>query len=179
MININEIKENSFLEIKEEKMNDKKLFVFIGRLDDSSKKLKRAIDLCKEISDIELWIIGNGPDKNMYIDYAKGNKRIKFLGLKKNPYPYIAKADYIILTSEYEGFPVVYLEALALNKQIITTINTSDDLINIKDYAYIISKDGNKMIKEVKEILNKGPKYTEIDLDSIQAKRIKNFEKIF
>ena len=179
LININEIKENSFLEIKEEKMNDKKLFVFIGRLDDSSKKLKRAIDLCKEISDIELWIIGNGPDKNMYIDYAKGNKRIKFLGLKKNPYPYIAKADYIILTSEYEGFPVVYLEALALNKQIITTINTSDDLINIKDYAYIISKDGNKMIKEVKEILNKGPKYTEIDLDSIQAKRIKNFEKIF
>ena len=65
-----------------------------------------------------------------------------FVGQKKNPYPYIGLADYIILTSDYEGFPVTYLEAITLNKKILTTIDVSDDSINIgKDYATIISTD--------------------------------------
>jgi len=164
--------------IEEKKPKDKKLFVFIGRLDDSSKKLKRAINLAHNINDIELWIIGDGPDRKMYEEYNDGNDRVKFLGRKTNPYPYMNKADYIILTSDYEGFPVTYLESMVLNKDIITTINTSDESINMKDYAYIISKD-EKMIKEVKDILKSNKKSKNIDLEEIQQVRIKELEKIF
>ena len=164
--------------IEEKKPKDKKLFVFIGRLDDSSKKLKRAINLAHNINDIELWIIGDGPDRKMYEEYNDGNDRVKFLGRKTNPYPYMNKADYVILTSDYEGFPVTYLESMVLNKDIITTINTSDESINMKDYAYIISKD-EKMIKEVKDILKSNKKSKNIDLEEIQQVRIKELEKIF
>ena len=48
-------------------------------------------------------------------------------------------ADYLILTSNYEGFPVVYLEGLALKKKLITTIKVSDDMIKIgKNYGEVI-----------------------------------------
>ena len=154
----------------------------MGRLDDSSKKLKRAFNLVKELKDTELWIIGDGNDRVMYQDYVdelKLNNRVTFFGQKTNPYPYLNKADYVILTSDYEGFPVVYLESLVLNKQIITTINTSDESINIKDYAYIVSKDEKKMLKEVTQILKEDKKKETIDLDKIYNKRMKKFEEIF
>ena len=55
----------------------------------------------------------------MYEDYTKKLKienQVTFFGQKINPYPYMQEADYIILTSDYEGFPVIYLESLILNK---------------------------------------------------------------
>ena len=125
-INTKEIEEKKKEKIEEKKTKDKILFMFIGRLDDTSKKLGRAIHLTKEIKKIELWIIGDGKDKKKYQEMVKKEKlenRIKFLGAKKNPYPYMKLADYILLTSDYEGFPVTYLEAITLHKPIITTID--------------------------------------------------------
>ena len=159
-----------------------KLFVFVGRLDDSSKKLKRAINLVNKIDNIDLIIVGDGKDRKLYEEYTerlKLEERVTFVGSKTNPYPYLKKADYIILTSDYEGFPVVYLEALVLKKQIITTINTSDELIDMKDYANIISKDEKKMVKEVKEILKENKKKEFLDIKSIEEKRIKKLEDLF
>lgn len=178
-VDIERIKELSKKDIDIERKKGKTLFVFVGRLDDSSKKLKKAINLTNEIKDIELWIIGDGPDRKMYEEYANDNNRIKFFGKKENPYPYMNKADYIILTSDYEGFPVIYLEALVLEKQIITTIKTSDESINIEKYAYIISKDEKTMVGEVKEILNQDIKKKSINIDSIQKDRMKLFEELF
>ena len=181
-INTKRIVDLSEEEIDEKKDNDSTLLVFVGRLDDSSKKLGRAIKLVKEIDDINLWIIGDGPDKQLYQDLVDGyklNKRVSFLGKKRNPYPYMNQADYIILTSDYEGFPVTYLEALTLKKSIITTIPVSDDQIDIKKYAYIIPKEEKDMIIEVKKILSSKKESKEISIDEIQKDRIKELEKIF
>lgn len=182
-INVQEIKEKSKEKVIEDKNTNKKLFVFIGRLDDSSKKLTRAINVVKNLKNVEFWIIGDGPDKKMYekkVAKEKLEKRIKFLGAKKNPYPYIQKADYIILTSDYEGFPVTYLEAITLNKPIIATIDVSDDKINIgKDYATIISKEEMKMVKEIEDELNNPRKKKKINIEKMQIERMKSLEKLF
>lgn len=182
----NFIDTESIIKLSKEKIDvekpDNKLLVFVGRLDDSSKKISRAINLIKNIPNIDLWVIGDGPDKNMYMDLVKKcnlNTRIKFFGKKENPYPYMLKADYIILTSNYEGFPVTYLESLTLNKDIITTIPVSDDKIDIRDYAYIVSKDETKMVNEVKDIINKPSKKNNISIDKIQKERIKDLEILF
>ena len=89
------------------------------------------------------------------------------------------EADYIILTSDYEGFPVIYLEALTLNKQIITTIPVSDDALDIKNYATIISKDDKKLITEVKNILKEKKKSIKIDIEKIQKERMQKLERVF
>lgn len=180
-IDVERINNLSKVSIDEKKPNGL-LFVFVGRLDDFSKKLGRAINLIKNIDNSTLWIIGDGPDRIMYekiVDDLNLEKRVIFFGKKKNPYPYMDLADYILLTSDYEGFPVVYLESLILNKDIITTIPVSDDQIDIKKYASIISKDEDKMVKEVKEILKNNKKSNKISIEDIQDKRIKDLEKIF
>lgn len=182
-IDVDDIKNKSLENVELSFNNNKKHLVFVGRLDDKSKKLGRAIELVKNINDIDLLVVGDGPDRNKYENYVKENnlqKRIVFVGSKKNPYPYIKNSDYLILTSNYEGFPVIYLEAIVLNKYIITTINTSDDQINISDgFGYIISKDEEKMIKEVKEFLKRDVKIKTIDFKEIQKKRMEALEEIF
>ena len=182
-INTEEIKEKSKMAIKETKPKNKKLFVFVGRLDDDAKKVGKAIRLMKELKDCVLWLVGDGPAKEQYEKLVKEEKlttRVKFLGRQKNPYPYMKKADYIIMTSDYEGFPVTYLEAITLEVPIITTIDVSDDKLNIgKDYASIISKDEKTMLKQVKEIIKEDKKVNKIDIEKLQATRMKDFEELF
>ena len=47
--------------------------------------------------------------------------RVHLAGYVRNPYPSIAAADALILTSAYEGLPNVVLEALALQTPVIAT----------------------------------------------------------
>lgn len=181
-IDTKDIISKSHEKIDFKKNKNKKLLVFVGRLDDSSKKLKRAINLVKEIDSVELLIVGDGPDRKMYEDFTKKCKvedKVTFVGSKENPYPYMNEADYVILTSDYEGFPVTYLEALTLNKKIITTIETSDESIDIKESAYIIPKEENEMVKVVKDILKDNSKKKSINIDKIQKNKIKIFEELF
>ena len=181
-IDVEKVIKKSHEKINEKRPNNKKLFVFIGRLDDSSKKLGRAINLIKEIDNTVLWVVGDGPDRKMYEKEVKNNKldgRVKFFGKKDNPYPYMAISDFVILTSVYEGFPVTYLEAIVLNKEIITTIPVSDDKIDISKIANIISQDEKKMVKEVKEIIKSKKKEYKISIKDIQKERIEELENIF
>lgn len=168
----------------EEQKHNKILFTFVGRLEEASKKVTRLLSLMKNLKslDIELWIIGDGPDKKLYEDIIKKDKltNVFMLGKKTNPYPYMKKSDYVILTSEYEGFPVVYLEAIILNKNIITTIPVSDEYFNILDYGYVVSKDINKLTDEVKKILeNKKMKYDSLDFEKMNQTKIDLLEKLF
>ena len=182
-IDTKSILEKSKEKVQEKKPKDKKLFVFVGRLDDDAKKVGRAILLAKEIKEMELWLVGDGPDREKYEELVKKERvvsRVKFLGKQKNPYPYMKMADYVIMTSDYEGFPVIYLEAITLQRPLITTIDVSDDKLNIgKDYATIISKDQNEMTEQVKEVLKKSSKVKKIDIEKLQSTRMDDFEKLF
>lgn len=108
---------------------------------------------------IYLLMVGDGKETKELVKYVEENKltdRIIFLGNKKNPYPYFKMADYVILTSLNEGYPVVFQEAMILDKKIITT-DVSDAVIDIKEQqrGYIISFDEKNMRNEIIEILKK------------------------
>ena len=182
---IEAIKQGALEKVDAKKKKNTILFIFVGRLEDASKKMRRALNVIKETKKTELWVIGDGPDRQLYEDYVKKNKlttRVTFFGKKQNPYPYMKQADYTILTSDYEGYPVVYLESIVLGTKIITTIDVSDEAMNIgKDFAYIVSKDEQQMVKEVKDILDNkvNKKFKKVDLEEIQKKRIKKIEELF
>lgn len=108
---------------------------------------------------IYLLMVGAGKETKELVKYVEENKltdRIIFLGNKKNPYPYFKMADYVILTSLNEGYPVVFQEAMILDKKILTT-DVSDAVIDIKEQqrGYIISFDEKNMRNEIIEILKK------------------------
>ena len=186
---INNIIDNKkIIELSKEKVdikdNNNSVFLFIGRLDESSKRLTLLLDVAKKCKKEKLstifWIIGEGPDEEMYKKITEDNKldNVIFLGAKKNPYPYLKMCDYLMLTSRYEGFPVVYHEAIILEKPIITTIDVTDDYITIPNrFGYIVNE--NNIFEQVKKLSGKKEKINEmIDYDELNKKRIKMITKL-
>ncbi|MDN6307901.1 glycosyltransferase [Psychrobacter sp.] len=46
---------------------------------------------------------------------------VVFAGFQKNPYPFIKNADLMVVSSDFEGFSIAILEALALETPVIST----------------------------------------------------------
>ena len=132
---------------------------------------------------IYLLMVGDGKETKELVKYVEENKltnRIIFLGNKKNPYPYFQMADYVILTSLNEGYPVVFQEAMVLDKKIITT-DVSDAEADVKEQqrGYIISFDEKNMKDEIIEIIKKEEeqekgirKYNYIEENNINSEKI-------
>ena len=187
IIDINEIKEKS--EYKIEKIYNKNNInlLFIGRLEEESKNISTQLKLIKDLSidipNIKLFIVGDGPNKNDYIKYVRENnleKYIEFIGQKENPYPYIKNADYVLLTSNYEGYPVIFNESILLKTDILSTIKISDDYTCIgENFGYLLSNNYNETLNELKIILKtKKHKKTNINLEEINKKRLKKLEEL-
>ena len=82
--------------------------------------LLKAFKLLK--NEYRLYIIGDGKEKDNLVNLAKKLKiidRVSFLGFQDNPYKYMAQADLMVLSSRYEGFPNVVLEANALGLPVV------------------------------------------------------------
>lgn len=47
--------------------------------------------------------------------------RVHFVGFQKNPYPFIQHAEAMVVSSDFEGFSIAILEALALGTPVIST----------------------------------------------------------
>ncbi len=108
-----------------EKLFDERFFnvVAVGSL--SFKKgfdlLIKSLFLCDR-DDIFLTLIGEGKEKERLkrlVRVLSLENRVVFSGFRENPYPYMKNADLLALSSRYEGFPNVLLEANALGVPVL------------------------------------------------------------
>lgn len=162
---------------------DKQVFLFVGRLEEESKRLSRLLKAFSSVyrkdKNVRLWIVGDGRDRALCESLVRKYELkdcVKMFGMKVNPYPYIKAADCIVLTSDFEGYPVIYNECMVLDKPIITTISVSDKYIDIRDYATVVEKESGKIAEAMLEL--KGNKYSEVDFNEINKKRIRDLKEI-
>ena len=168
LIDYKEIIEKSKEEIKEKKENIY-TFLNVGRHTEKDKKLSRIIEAAEKLKNdnlkFRIILVGDGADSEKYKKKVKEKKlreEIIFLGSKKNPYPYFKIADSLIMTSEYEGFPVVYIESLILGLPIITT-NVSDSKKFIENkYGVVLEKNVDLIYNAMKKAIKNGIKNTEV-----------------
>ncbi|MDF2537567.1 MAG: glycosyl transferase group 1 [Herbinix sp.] len=99
----------------------------IGRLT-SQKGFDVAIQVCSKLKeqgkDFIWYIIGEGEDRKKLEDEINEfnvGDRIKLLGLRMNPYPYIKNCDIYVQPSRHEGYGIAVAEARVLHKPIICT----------------------------------------------------------
>jgi len=123
----------------------KTLFVNVSRHDEVQKKISRLIEASRRLAEdgyqFELLLVGDGKDNNFYkelVDKYKLNEVVKFVGKKANPFPYYKLADAIVLSSQSEGYPVVFNEARVMNIPLITT--KVSDYNDIKDKFGIVTE---------------------------------------
>jgi glycosyltransferase involved in cell wall biosynthesis len=86
--------------------------------------LLRAFRLLTDKTPARLAIIGDGPERtaleNLIDELGlKGNAEL--LGFQENPFKYVARADLFALSSVFEGFGMVILEAMALGIPAVST----------------------------------------------------------
>lgn len=104
---------------------EKPVFVSMGREDEVKgfwHLLKAFRRVSESLPDAKLAVIGEGSFEK-YKALARDlqiEDRIWFTGLKKNPFPYLAKGKAYVLSSISEGLPNALVEALSLSLPVIS-----------------------------------------------------------
>lgn len=186
LIEYKKIKELAEESVDWKKDKNKVTFVNVGRHEERQKKLTRLIRVAKKLKEnkqqFQILLIGDGPEHEMYKQMVKNEKLedvIFFLGKKVNPYPYFKLADCMILTSEYEGYPVVFLESFILNKPIITT-KVSDYKEVENQYGIVTEKNEKSIYEAMNTFIEKGfTMQTKFDANQYNEEIIKKLEQIF
>ena len=120
-------KENLIIKSNEYACKSNFDLIFLGRLA-YPKNPERLIEIVKllkkEKKNISLAIVGDGVERNKLeklVDNYKLSDNVTFFGFRNNPFPILKKSKILIMTSIYEGTPMVALEAQALGKPIVAT----------------------------------------------------------
>ena len=127
-LNVNEIKIKSKKKTLKIFSKNKQLKILnVGRFTDQKDQitlLKSLKFLDDQNFKYEAVIIGKGVLESRlkkYIEINKLTKRVKLINFTENPYNLMRQTDIFVLSSRYEGLPNVLLEALVLNKFIISS----------------------------------------------------------
>lgn len=117
------------LEVNEEQtaLKNGLLIVTTGRLA-LQKNYELAVKAAKILRDKRYdfrWLfIGDGEERSNIAALVKGYKlqdKVLLLGMKTNPYPYMARCDVYVQTSLFEGFGLTIAEAKILGKPVVST----------------------------------------------------------
>lgn len=115
---------------------DKVVLLTVARLvpvKNIAMQLQALADLFKENLPAELWIVGDGPEKNNLADKCKElgiAQQVKFWGWQNDTEKFYNQADIFLLTSDSEGWPLVIVEAAQYGLPVIMTdVGSAGELI--------------------------------------------------
>ena len=139
---------------------ESKIFVSVGRLH-TRKGYHKLMDAHKKLLNEgfqhTVIIIGDGEELPNLLEQQKNlgvQKSFVFAGNQMNPYPFIKNADFFIMPSESEAWPLVIAEALILQKPIIATkVGDVESMIEDRKTGYLIDYDTHEIYVAMKEFL--------------------------
>jgi glycosyltransferase involved in cell wall biosynthesis len=140
----------------------------------------------------KLVILGDGEMRRTIEDWLEDmglKEDTVLLGFQENPFRYISKSDIFVLSSFFEGFGNVIVEAMALGIPVISTDCPSGpgEIINHGINGFLVPVgDYKKMAEYILNILNDNELWNKISLAGLKRaedfsalKMAKNYEKLF
>lgn len=110
-------------------VKEKDYIISVARLDENQKDFTSLINALALIKKkygtvYNLVILGDGRDRKilemLVLDLGL-QQSVFFMGVQPNPYPYIANSSLFVLSTKFEGFGIVLLEALLLDKLVVSS----------------------------------------------------------
>lgn len=168
-----------------------KEIIFVGRLDFVQKRTYRVLDTWSLLEgkhpDWRLTIVGDGPDRENLEKHAKtlNLKRVHFEGFQ-NPLKYYKRASMLMLTSDFEGFPLVLAEAMSFGvvPVVYNSFAAVNDIIDDGKTGVIVDKvDGsfnNKaMAKGVESVIDDFDDKHQMAIDAISKSKEYSLDEIY
>lgn len=126
--------------------------LFLGRLHDQHKNLKLLFNAYQKSNlkakDYKLILLGNGPDLDTLKDLANQLDITDMVGFKKfitNPFPYIKNAYFTVLSSRFEGFPMIIPESLGLGTPVVSVdCKSGPNEVIINEYNGLLVENFNE-----------------------------------
>ena len=160
------------------------IFLNVGRHDEKQKKISRILDATEKLNKngfkFKVLLVGKGTNTKDYEEIIKEKKlnNVILLGAKKNPYPYFKISDSFLLSSQFEGYPVVFVESEILGLPIITT-NVSDSKKDIDGiFGQVVENSEKGVYRGMKNFLEKGLKTEKFDSEKFNQNIIEQIKQI-
>lgn len=173
----------SFNELNEIVYNNKKQkFINIGRYSPEKGQIRLIeafLEYEKTNPDSYLIIVGGDgiafKEIKDFVDSLDSNKVI-LIKLLSNPYPILMNSDLFILSSFYEGLPMTIMEALILDKMIISTNIPGPSEFLSQGYGYLVENSKEGLLKGMYDFKNgKIPEPKKFDAKAFNDNAIKEF----
>lgn len=129
MFNVEQIKklanEKPVIEFDNSMIN----IVTVARIEDSQKQICWIPRIARILKDrgappFNWFVVGDGPDLHKNLQLAedlKVNDAVKFVGHANNPFPFVSNANFVVLPTKWEAYPMVVIESFILKKPLIST----------------------------------------------------------
>lgn len=137
---------------------------------------------------LELWILGDGPQRGMLQDDLVQNglsDKVVLWGFQNNPYCFLAKCDLFVCSSLTEGFSTAATEAIILGIPIVTTACSGMDELLSGGCGIITDNDEEALYLGVKRVLEDRALFFRMkkaaqarSLDFAVEKRIREIEHV-
>ena len=142
---------------------DGPVIVAAGRLADAKNYplLIDAVGLLRQSMPARLFILGQGelePMLRQHIAERGLDDAVTLLGFHRNPWKFIARADVFALSSHYEGFGNVLVEAMAVGVPVVATASAGTrDIINDGvDGVLVESHTATALAAALRQVLENG-----------------------
>lgn len=171
--------------------NKEKEIIYVGRIDYNQKRVYRVIDtwalLEKKYPDWRLTIVGDGVERNNIENQAKalGLKNVNFEGFQ-SPIEYYKRARILMLTSEYEGFPLVLAECMSFGvvPAVYGSYSAVYDIVNdgVNGIIFPYKKEGfsaESAAEQLQKIMNDDTVYNDMAEKAIETSKRYSVDEIY
>lgn len=148
--------------------------VYVGRLSyqkNPERLMKVLHSVIQKKDDVKIAIVGNGEYKQFVVDYIKDNdldKNIDYLGYLNNPLKIIRSSKVLVMTSRFEGTPMVALEAQCLGVPIVSTpVDGMKKIVQNGNNGYLTDAD-DEIVSHLIEIVANENKHRMLSENSLR-----------
>lgn len=165
--------------------------IYVGRLDYNQKRVHRIIETWTLIEDCfpdwRLTLVGDGIERKNLESLAKtlNLHHISFEGFA-DPRPYYERASILLLTSEFEGFPLVLAECMSFGvvPVVYGSYSAVYDIIRNGENGMIVKPQiggfsANEMAKIIKQVMENDIKRCNMAQQAIMTSRNYSIETIY